>query len=559
MPIEKLPLFGSVQYSAIPGLGGSNPIPAKSQLFRNCMMSSRANPFTKQFGVKTEKRPGLTQSTTVSSGSLSIEDMIVPSWGGGIVIVGGQQSVYHVNLADTSTTLGNLSSGANSFLSEFDLGGVGYIGVNSFTGYAGYWREDQIVTPTNFTGDRTNGSPIITNIADTSTYLVGQGLSGSGIASGSRILSIDSATQITMTLNATASATGATITRQPLAQIMDADYPQATATGRFAYMDGYAFIMTTNGRIYNSDLNSITSWQASSYLTANAFPDDGVGLLRYKDRIVAFGKLSTEFFTNAGNATGSVLLGSSGANIKIGAVGPAAITGVDDSIAWIGFSQQGGVGVYVLNGFEPQKISTDDVEGFLTSESSSNNPANWTLRATYIAGRRLLFLTVSQVSETKPAFVYDIEGGVWYQWHDSIANTFRYLTYDPFEGVTRVAGGADTIYRMVYGASTVFSSTIPAVIQLGPWEADTGNRKTVLYYELQCDQQFTGTQTALLEVSDDEGQNWSTVGSFDLRQKNPRIYRGGSFTRGRMHRISQTGNVPFGCSYLVVNYKVGVH
>jgi len=559
VPIEKLPLFGTVQYSAVPGTtGGANRIPLKSQLFRNCIISTRANPYTNQFGAKTEKRPGLTQNTTISGSSLELVDIIVASWGGGLVHVGTGSSVAHVSLADAVTSLGSLTSGKHSYLSEFDLAGVGYLGVNTTTGYAGYWREDQITTPTTFTGNTTGGSAVVTSIASTATYLVGQGLSGSQIQTGSRILSIDSGTQITMTLTASGSATPATITRQPLAQIIDADYPQATAIGRFAYMDGYAFVMTTEGRIYNSDLGSIASWAASSYLTANAFPDEGVGVLRYKDRIVAFGKISTEFFTNAGNATGSVLLGSSGANIKIGAVGPQAITGVDDTIAWIGLSQQGGIGVYMLNGFSPVKISTDDVEGFLNSSASANPSSTWTLRASYIAGRRLIFMTVNQVSENIPAFVYDIEGKEWSPWHDAtVSDAFKFVVYDPFEGVIRVTAGVDEIYRMVYGASTVFSTSTPAVIQLGPWDGGTGNRKFVHSYELQADQLSSGAVIATLEASDDDGQNWSTIGTFNLRDKNPRIFRGGSFTRGRMHRITQTGNNPFGCSYLAVNYDAG--
>lgn len=560
MPIEKLPLFGNVAYSAIPGsVGGADRIPLKSQLFRNCIISTRGDPFSRSFVAKSEKRPGLTQEIQVSSGSLAIADMIVPSWGGGLVYVAGQQSTYQVSLADAATTLGQLSS-TSDYLSEFDISGVGHLGVNSASGYAGYWRTDQIDTPTTFTGNTTNGSAVVTNIASTAAYLVGQGLSGSQMGSGARIQSIDSATQITMTVVATGTATPATITRQPLAQIIDADYPQSTAVGRFAYMDGYAFIMTSTGRIYNSDLNSITSWNASNYLTANAFPDGGVGLLRYKDRIVAFGKISTEFFTNAGNASGSVLLGSSGANIKIGAVSAKAITGVDDTVAWIGLSQQGGVGVYMLDGFSPVKISTDDVEAFLNSVGAVSGAS---LRASYIAGRRYLFLALGQVSSTVPAFVYDLEGKQWMQWHSgNVTNAFQVVVYDPFEGNTRVAAGVDYIYRIVYGASTVFTdnaSAISAVIQLGPWDAKTGNRKTVNYYELQCDQQTSGTPTALLEASDNDGQTWATIGTFDLLQKNPRLYRGGSFTRGRMHRVTAGGTNSFGASYLAVDYRVGVH
>jgi hypothetical protein len=63
----------------------------------------------------------------------------------------------------------------------------------------------------NTTGKRTSGSPILTNIADTSTYTAGMGVIGSaGIPAGAKILTVDSPTQITLDKNATSGA--ATVT-----------------------------------------------------------------------------------------------------------------------------------------------------------------------------------------------------------------------------------------------------------------------------------------------------------------------------------------------------------
>ncbi len=62
-------------------------------------------------------------------------------------------------------------------------------------------------------GLRTSGSPIITGIASTSGVRVGQAITGTGIPTGTRILTIDSSSQITMTANASSgSATSTTIT-----------------------------------------------------------------------------------------------------------------------------------------------------------------------------------------------------------------------------------------------------------------------------------------------------------------------------------------------------------
>jgi Kelch motif protein len=57
-------------------------------------------------------------------------------------------------------------------------------------------------------GNTTTGSMIITNIPSTSCFTVGWAVAGTGIPSGARITSVDSATQIHISVNATATNTG---------------------------------------------------------------------------------------------------------------------------------------------------------------------------------------------------------------------------------------------------------------------------------------------------------------------------------------------------------------
>jgi hypothetical protein len=63
----------------------------------------------------------------------------------------------------------------------------------------------------NFTCDTTSGSPIVINMSDQNEVTVGDEVSGAGIPTGTYILSIDSATQVTLSKNATATATGVTL------------------------------------------------------------------------------------------------------------------------------------------------------------------------------------------------------------------------------------------------------------------------------------------------------------------------------------------------------------
>ena len=63
-----------------------------------------------------------------------------------------------------------------------------------------------------FTADTTSGSAVITNMSDQVEVTIGDELAGAGIPTGARVLSIDSATQVTMTANATATASTVSVT-----------------------------------------------------------------------------------------------------------------------------------------------------------------------------------------------------------------------------------------------------------------------------------------------------------------------------------------------------------
>ncbi len=83
---------------------------------------------------------------------------------------------------------------------------------NSWSSTAPYPSQAGCPQISYVTGNLTSGSPVITNIYPyTSGLVVGWTVSGTGIPSGATILSIDSATQITISANATATLTASTV------------------------------------------------------------------------------------------------------------------------------------------------------------------------------------------------------------------------------------------------------------------------------------------------------------------------------------------------------------
>lgn len=157
--------------------------------------------------------------------------------------------------------------------------------------------------------------------------------------------------------------TSGLFTASSLTEIVDTDFPpkQTPArqiTGNFVQMDGYTFILTVDGAIYNSDLNSITSWNTSGYTNAASRPDLGRTLVRYKHHIVAFGESSIEFFNNAGIAPpASPLERTNQAFINFGTNSAKGVINVDDTLYWFAASANNTIGLWKLEGYTPMLLS----------------------------------------------------------------------------------------------------------------------------------------------------------------------------------------------------------
>jgi len=177
------------------------------------------------------------------------------------------------------------------------------------------------------------------------------------------VVSYVNAAETTSTGTFAASAAGVFVAAS-LTVISDVDYPGNIANtqtrGAMVQLDGYTCILSKQGGLYNSDINSITSWNALSVIQINAYPDQGVGLVRYKNHIVAFGEDSIEFFNDVGNpAPKSPLQRTDQAFIKFGALSAKGILALDDSLYWWSKSTNGKFGLYRLDGYTPTKISTN--------------------------------------------------------------------------------------------------------------------------------------------------------------------------------------------------------
>ncbi len=200
-----------------------------------------------------------------------------------------------------------------------------------------------------------------------------------------------------------ATSAGGIFTAASLTEIsagVDADFPANTPNkcliGPFVQMDFTTYIMTTDGGIYNSDLNSITSWNALGVTASQAYPDKGMGICRYKHFIVAFGEDSIEFFSNAGNPPPeSPLQRTDQAFVKFGTADPKLIRTVDDNLYWVSAGSGGTQGLWTLENFVPRKLTNRKQDNIITTAYGGTAGAPWHmhLRNMVMNGEQQLIIT----------------------------------------------------------------------------------------------------------------------------------------------------------------------
>jgi len=181
-----------------------------------------------------------------------------------------------------------------------------------------------------------------------------------------------------------------------------------------AYIDGFTVVMTKEGRIYNSDIEDPTSWNALNFVTAEAEPDLGKGIVKHLNYVVAFGEWSTEFFYDAANPTGSPLSRNDTARLEIGCADGNSIALIEQSVLWVGKSKEHGKSVYMLNGLAPTLVSTPSIERFLNASSELRG------YSFKIEGHTFYILVLEDLDLS---FCFDVNEKQWYNWSSaSIVN-----------------------------------------------------------------------------------------------------------------------------------------
>ena len=121
------------------------------------------------------------------------------------------------------------------------------------------------------------------------------------------------------------------------------------------------FVHADSGRFGWSNVGDGTTLDALDFATAESSPDNLEALIVTNGQVFLPGLDGSEIWTNVGGDETFARNGS--AVIEAGTTAPYSVRRLDNSIFWVGSSEQTGQGVvFRLNGYTPVRISTQWVE-----------------------------------------------------------------------------------------------------------------------------------------------------------------------------------------------------
>ncbi len=581
MPTLRLPLAGSFNQR---GIDGSSILSlSEDQRFLNCAFDVVTNPVTGSKTVYCEKRPGWIQDSIVSAGNVSTGLIRTDSNNSVVSAFGATNSTIY----EGSVSVGTITGTADHF-TETLISGIGYVLIRSSDGTGWYYPSDA-KAQTSYTGD-THTNTTIDNIASTAGMYPGQEISGTNIVSGTRIASITSATAIVVDTATTGTSAGVTITKTPIAKITDADFvTSGTTISALLDLDGYIFYVTSSGYVYNSDLNSASSYTANNRLAVQMSADAPTAIAKTKNRLVVGGNGSIEVFSNAGNPTGSPLVRNPEGFSRIGVLDQRSISELEDDLFFVSSARYGDVGVYRMKGFQPQAISTPTINriigttsatggmvylsafrlggyayiGLYCVSASSSDDLMLLESGEYVLLENNDFISLEGSSTSSASFtrllVYNVDLGIWGEWDCSLATYIIGVGYGATNQIlasSRTATGGK-IYTINPAANaevyTDDGAAFNLEIRTSKLDLGTAKRKFVSEIRLLSDIESTGT--ASLYYSDDDYATWTLAGTFDLTSQRPKITRLGAYEGGRAYKIVHSANAPFRAYALEIDYE----
>jgi hypothetical protein len=186
--------------------------------------------------------------------------------------------------------------------------------------------------------------------------------------------------------------------------------PGFLGSSQVTFQDGYFIFFEPNTQtFYTSNLYAV-SFSGISVGAKSGSPDYIAAIVASQQNLYVFGTQSTEIFYDAGS-TPFPFARVQGAVLRVGCSAPFSLGILQGSVFWVGGDDSGSGVVYMMSGYQNQRISTPAIETVIREIGSANiaNIKAWT----YQQGGHLFYcLNLPTVNST---WVYDVSTGLWHE------------------------------------------------------------------------------------------------------------------------------------------------
>lgn len=288
------------------------------------------------------------------------------------------------------------------------------------------------------------------------------------------------------------------------------------------FLNTYAiFNRPQTNQFYVSGSNEIT-FDALDFASAESNYEPIVNFIVNHDELVLFKQTVTEIWRTSGGLDFPFVRDRNAA-IEQGCAARDSVASLDNSVFWLGKDTQGGGIVYRLNGYTPQRVSTEAIEYAISQYATISDAVAYTYQQ---EGHSFYVITFPTGNAT---WVYDVSTQLWHQRaYLNLANgqltRHRSNSHMYFNGKHIVGdyltGDLYTLDLDYYYDGV--SNPLPAIRAAS--HIATGDYNYIAHNRLQVDMKTgvgltTGqgsNPVALLDWSDDGGATWSSQHSASM-------------------------------------------
>lgn len=324
---------------------------------------------------------------------------------------------------------------------------------------------------------------------------------------------------------------------------------------RVDYLNGrFIFCRPGTQQFYESNIEDALSFNPLYFASAERSPDALLAPIVDHGEVLLFGQNSVEVWSPADNGNNLPLARNDSAVIEVGTDAPFSIQRMNGSVFWLGRDRNGSIGVYMMNGYNPQRVSTRAVEEALIKERPTRAADLAAARAyTYqLNGGAFYCLRVPGV---ETSWCFDAATQLWHEQAELVNGEYaphRNIAHAYIWGKHIVGGDDGGLYEQ---SESINSNAGDVLVRdrVSPHSPEQDlEPKTYPFFELDATSGEAPSgidPQVLMRYSDDGGRNfgrWQARGLGKIGEYNRRVrwLRQGQ-ARDRVWQVRMTDDAPF--------------